>query len=239
MASFINKNDMERDLRFWLEHNGGSLILNAGELSDSLITDDIDKNTKFLIPIFAQQKKHCLLFVTKSDCIQNLLDLEPTNQVIISFSINGLYATQRFERNAPSLEQRMRAIDALLKRGWRVRVRIDPMIPYEDWKQDYRYLCIKLNNLQVQPERITIGSLRIFRIGLVKSPYYADDDLKSFLVDHQDTDKRLRIAYALRKEMYQHMQAYLNKGKEVGICKEVTKLVKELEMSDNLCNCEP
>ena len=60
-------------------------MLSAGESSDSLAFDPITRLSKDLVPLFARQdegllfpreKRHKLLFVTKSDNVETLLSMK-------------------------------------------------------------------------------------------------------------------------------------------------------------------
>ena len=57
-----------------LENDGESCeLLNTGELADSLMTEgDHEPFSKFIIPIFEQQRKHKVLLLTKSTNTENL-----------------------------------------------------------------------------------------------------------------------------------------------------------------------
>ncbi|MFC1593259.1 hypothetical protein ACFL4C_04525, partial [Candidatus Omnitrophota bacterium] len=51
-------------------------ILNTGEIADSLMGEGLEETfSKFIIPMFEEQKKHKVLFVTKSDNIKHLLEI--------------------------------------------------------------------------------------------------------------------------------------------------------------------
>ena len=62
--------------------------------------------SKFIIPMFEGQNRHKVLFLTKSDNIKHLLQINPHNQTIISFSLNADEVAQRWERGAPSIDNK-------------------------------------------------------------------------------------------------------------------------------------
>jgi len=66
-------------------------ILNTGEIADSLMNENSGKPfSKFIIPIFETQKLHKVLFLSKSPNVKSLLEIEPHNQAVISFSLNAI-----------------------------------------------------------------------------------------------------------------------------------------------------
>ena len=212
-------------------------ILNTGEIADSLMMEN-GSNTfsKFIIPMFESQNKHKVLFVTKSNNIKNLLKINPHNQVIVSFSLNALPVVQLWESKAPTLLQRMRATEELYKAGYEVRIRIDPMVPIDNWEKPYRDL---LDNIfsRFWPERITIGSLR----GLQSTVNSTKD--KSWVRYLKETSNwGKKIDFTTRLKMYSSIITYLRKEykySRVALCKETKAMWQKLGMNyKNIkCNC--
>ena len=134
-------------------------ILNTGEIADSLMYENASLPfSKFIIPIFEKQNRHKVLFLSKSSNVRNLLEIEPHNQVIVSFSLNAIPVAERWEK-APHVLKRIEAARKVFEAGYEVRIRIDPMVPIENWRKYYlELLDIIFDNLT--PERITLGSLR-------------------------------------------------------------------------------
>jgi len=135
-------------------------ILNTGEIADSLMWENGYKPfSKFIIPLFESQNKHKVLFLTKSTNIKNLLEIEPHNQTIISFSLNADKVAKKWEKKAPPVSKRIEAASKLAKTGYEIRVRIDPMVPISGWQEGYLELIDQIFT-EFKPERITLGSLR-------------------------------------------------------------------------------
>jgi len=150
---------IELHTKAFLEEVKTPEILNTGEIADSLMHENSNKPfSKFIIPIFETQKLHKVLFLTKSSNVKNLLEIEPHNQAIISFSLNAIPVAKRWEK-APPILKRIEAAKKVYQVGYEVRVRIDPMVPIDDWKEYYLQL-VDLIFENLAPERITLGSLR-------------------------------------------------------------------------------
>lgn len=126
---YSNVGEMAVEIRKWMRENKDPQVLNAGEVCDSLAFDQATNLSRMLIKLFKNQSKHYILFVTKSDYIKNILEFKASDRVIISFSINTLHDSFQFESKAPDVRDRLRAARELLDNGWRVRLRIDPLIP--------------------------------------------------------------------------------------------------------------
>ena len=177
---------------------GQTSVLNTGELSDSLAWDHKTGLSTNLINLFANQRKHRVLFLTKSTRIENIEREDPDRQVIISFSINASEVSAAYEKKAPSPTDRISAAKRLIERGWEVRIRLDPMVPVEGWKDYYAQIIDLIN--ETGPEIVTLGSLRYFR-PLVN--FSSDNtDIFSFGKNQGDPDNRIRVPKETRLEMY-------------------------------------
>jgi len=213
-------------------------ILNAGELSDSMITERSSRPfTKFVMELMAKQDKHKVLFVTKSTDVDNLLSIDNKEQAIVSFSLNAEEVAARWEK-APRPRDRIEAAGKLKDAGYEVRLRIDPMVPIEGWKEDYLALLDAVFD-RLKPDRITIGSLR----GLQSTINNATDKSWTVYLDGRSNWGR-KIPTAIRFEMYRTLiDALRDKysfGK-VALCKETVDMwdLLGLDWRKIRCNCTP
>lgn len=211
-------------------------ILNTGEIADSLMHENTENPfSKFIIPIFERQNKHKVLFLTKSNQINNLLEIAPCNQVIISFSINAIPVSERWEK-APHVLKRIEAAKELSNAGYEVRIRIDPMVPINNWEEHYlELLKILFNNLK--PERITLGSLR----GLQSTINGCTDKTwVRYLKETSNWGKKIdfktrHLMYSVLIDELQVTYAF----DKIALCKETIKMWNNLNMDyKNIqCNC--
>jgi spore photoproduct lyase len=231
---FTNTARMFQELRDWLLSREEPSVLNAGELSDSLAWDRDTGLTQNLVPLFESQKKHKLLLLTKSTNVEGLLRMDPTPQVIVSFSINAPAVARRYERGAPPAEARLAAAKKLREAGWEVRLRLDPVLPVEGWQDHYGEAVAAINT--VKPAVVTLGSLRFFKTLVSHAPRATD--VFGFGRDHQDPDQRLRLPEEQRVEMYRFCIERLE-NLRVGLCKETESVHKMLSLpaGRQSCNC--
>lgn len=239
---FTNREDMMWEIRQFLDRPEPSL-LNAGEICDALAFDPHTKLSPVLVEAFRNQARHILLLLTKSTSIENLLDLTPTPQVIVSFSLNASRVSELFEHGSPGPLQRLGAAAQLAKLGWRIRLRIDPIIPIPDWQDHYRSLMDEIfaqlpdRSGQAIPERITVGSLRFFPALLryaKKKP-----ELFGLATSQEGADGRFRLPPEQRLEAYSLIRSARPEGVEFGLCKETEALWRAMAMdaSAPACNC--
>ncbi len=212
-------------------------ILNTGEIADSLMGEGLNEPfSKFIIPMFEEQNRHKVLFVTKSDNIKHLLEISPHNQVIVSFSLNADVVAGRWENGAPSVDRRIEAGRKLSEAGYEVRVRIDPMVPVSDWEKYYTSLIAQIFTSFI-PSRITLGSLRGLQSTVNGS---TDKSWVEYLNESSNWGKK--IDFKTRYEMYVRIINQLKKEysySEVALCKETVAMWGRLGMDYKKikCNC--
>ncbi len=218
--------------------NNGSLpeVLNTGELSDSLLSENShDPFSKFIIPMFEAQKKHKVLFLTKSTNVENLLKINEHRNVIVSFSMNALAVSKKWEK-APRVEDRIEAANKVSNAGYETRIRIDPMVPVFEWEEHYTELVDMIFE-QFIPERITLGSLRGLQSTINNSK---DKTWVTFLSEKSNWGKK--IDSGLRYEMYSILIDYLKNNygyTKVALCKETVEMWERigLDYKKISCNC--
>lgn len=223
---YSNQNKLFKELEAWLDDINPK-VLNTGELTDSLaITDEVIKK---LILKFNHQQRHKLLLLTKSANVDGIIKLPHNRKTIVSFSVNPEGVIEKFERGASKLSERVIAAEKCKASGYPIRIRVDPMIPIENWNESYSELAEIIN--AVEPERVTLGSLRFFDA----VPVYSGRDKSIFKFGEEKTaDGRWRVPRSLRLEMYQLM---LDKLKvKVSLCKETVDVIRKLKLPQK-CNC--
>lgn len=214
-------------------------VLNTGEIADSLMGEKGKKPfSKFIIPLFEKQDRHKVLFLTKSDNVKHLLEIENHKQAIISFSLNTQENAEMWEIGAPPIVKRIEAAKAVYEAGYETRIRIDPMIPFPEskWEENYKELLDQIFS-KITPERITIGSLR----GLQSTINGATDrSWVKFLGEKSNWGKKIKDS--LRGSMYTHVINYLKEEynyTNITLCKETTAMweVLGLDYRTIKCNC--
>jgi spore photoproduct lyase len=175
---------------------------------------------------FSAQESRYLLLLTKSTNLRPLSRRSPSPQVVVSFSVNSPVAAKRWEGGVPSPEARLRAAARAKKLGWRLRIRLDPII-LESGLEHYEPICKKV--AQLEPEVVTVGTLRQYpglyrfsrqapRKGLTRAP-----------------DGRMRYPVEERLKTYEAIRAWL--GFQPALCKETSEVWDDLGWTFSGCNC--
>jgi len=228
---------IRKHLESFFRNDGNSEeILNSGEIADSLMAETGNKPfSRFIIPMFEEQDNHKILLVTKSTRIRNLTKIRQHEQVIVSFSVNSFSVAERWER-APRVEDRLKAAKTLSELNYETRLRIDPIVPVENWREEYLKLIDVIFENFV-PERITLGSLR----GLQSTINNArDKSWTVYITEKSNWGKK--VNFKTRHRIYYEIIRYLKTKynySNVALCKETIAMWTKLGMDYRKirCNC--
>jgi hypothetical protein len=229
---YNNLDKMVSEVQEWLEKTETPSVLNAGELTDALCFEKEIHLLDKLVPLFEKQTKHKLLLLTKSaDRDIDFLNFHPpTPQVILSWSVNCNQVWQDLEKNTPNPYERLAAAYSYSKRGWIIRIRIDPILPISDWSSEYEKIIDVVNVLPGFP-RVTLGTIRAYP---TLEQYCVSSGAFEYLIDNHDSDGRLRLPFEIRKSIYQWFSRRLKN--RPALCKETENLVIETNLRGP-CNC--
>ena len=224
-------------------------MLIAGELQDGLAFDNAyaaltgKPLTHLLIPLFAGQRRHQLIFLTKSTLTRNALKLEPTPQVVFSWSVNADHVGRRWELGAPSPQARFAVARGMKEAGWRIRFRLDPMVPYADgkehWRDGYARAIDRINALG--PEMVTLGTLRATNKQALRTAAAKNDrptDLFDYLSEKDASGFKYRLPFEQQLELYRFALDPLDRRRVVpALCKEDASVWQALGLKFEGCHC--
>ncbi|NOZ22771.1 MAG: hypothetical protein GXP25_16960 [Planctomycetes bacterium] len=233
---YDNTDELERQVVNWIHRDDlESYVLNTGNLSDSLSLEEARPFIGRVIELFREHaekpgRPHTLLLVTKGGMkhIKSLLKQKPSANVIVSFSINCREAARDHEKGAPGTANRLKAAKALMDRGWRVRIRIDPMI------RGYEYSDLVEQVAEMAPERVTLGLIRVEKNLERRIP----EDLMDGLVLAHGEDMR-RYPTEERIALFRPAVERLRKVCSIGLCEETPNVwdALGLDRKNKTCNC--
>jgi DNA repair photolyase len=235
--AFTNVDRILHEARAWIAQDDlESYVLNTGNLSDSLVFEEARPLVQALVELFREEaeakgRPHALLLVTKggmSDC-QALFDVEPCANVIVSFSVNSPQAARKYERGAAAVSDRMAAARRLKAQGWRVRMRIDPMIA------GFSYDGIVEQLRKLAPERLTLGTLRAEH----NLDRFVGNGMFSELEVPDDPKGLARYPMATRLALYGPAVEALSDVCPIGLCEETRDVwdALGLDTEAKCCNC--
>jgi spore photoproduct lyase len=213
---YANYTDSFKELdRLCDNARGRSFRVGTGELADSLAFDSITAISRDLIDFFAARENLTLELKTKTDEIENLLDVDPRGRVLVSWTLSPYAVYRSSEHLTASPAARIAAARAVLDAGYRVAFHFDPLIAYPDAERDYLLLIDELLDviLPKQISFISMGGLRMTpRLrGAARSRFPNDPMLCG--EDVLAADGRFRTFTPLRLSLY---RALSERFKKVG-----------------------
>ena len=214
-----------------------------GKLQDGLALDPVTGYSRTMVPFFAEQKNARLIILTKSEEVDNLLDMDHRKHTYLSWSLNPKQLCSQFERNVPGIDQRISAMQKCAKAGYPLRAVIMPIIPISNWQGMYTDFLENL--LKIVPlERITLGQICSFSAAkhLMELKLGENNLISNLLSQNRSKDGRFRFPLDLRIETYRYLIKVIRSQRpdlQVGLCLEETEVFESLNMTDAIgrCNC--
>ena len=243
---------IKKQLEKRLKNSISPIIFNSGELADSLSMEHLTGAGREFIPWFGQTKNGYLFMLTKSDNVDDILDLPHNGHTIIAWSMNNEVVSKKFEIGAPSFDKRLEAAYKVQKAGYPLRIRLDPIIPFNGWQEAYAE-TIKRILEKVSPERMTIGTLR-FEEGFynMRDTLLITEDLKKFLEamdpmfppkvfpgSKRPKEGKYSFTEPRRTEIFDFIINEIRKYSNciIALCKESANVWNKLGLDLSRCSC--
>ncbi len=135
---FVNYEDFFGAMESRLAEAGGDDVwFFSGYDCDSLALESLTGFAAEFLPFFAERPHAWLELRTKSTQIRSLLELEAIDNCVVAFSFTPETAHRRLETGVPSIGSRLEAMAKLAARGWRLGVRLDPLLWSERFEEEY------------------------------------------------------------------------------------------------------
>jgi len=229
------------------------VIFNSGELADSLAMEHLTGAAKKFIPWFGNSENGYLFMLTKSDNVDDILDLPHNNHTIIAWSMNDERISRKFEIGAPAFKRRLNASKKVQSAGYPLRIRIDPIVPYDGWRAGYAETVRNIFDT-VTPEKITLGTLR-FEEGFYRmrnSIFTSGQELSEYLSDMKPmfppkvlpgkmrpATGKYSFSEEIRIEIFDFVISEIRKYSNctIALCKESAHVWKSVGLDLSECSC--
>ncbi|HJU09534.1 MAG TPA: hypothetical protein VJ728_01590, partial [Candidatus Binataceae bacterium] len=191
-----------------------SFRIGTGELADSLALDSLTGISRDLVSYFSEHPNLMLELKTKTDEIDNLLELDPRGRTLVSWSLSPNHVFVSSERNSAPPESRIDAARRVLAAGYKVGFHLDPVIAYPGAAQDYLALLDDVFDA-VQPKDIaffSIGGLRMTPGLRSAARRRFPDDLMLLGEDVLGEDGRYRTFTPLRFQLFSRLRERIAKA---------------------------
>ena len=210
--------------------------------------------SQIMVETFADWEERFLLLYTKSDNVEHLRDLDHRGHTLISWSLNCDTVADQIEKGTPSLDARITAMVRCQEAGYRVRVRISPMTPVVNWRDEYADLVQRLLS-NVTPDVISVDvvgwmhphqmkdalDLSLFEPG-------ASTAIEKKISEGSRTNGKHLFSHQLRQKMLSHVIGEVKKTRPmqpISLCMETTDMWRDLGPSCGMtpgnyaCVCGP
>ena len=116
----------------------------SGYDCDSLALEKLTGFAQSAISFFAKHKQAHLEFRTKSVATQILEKSEPLPNVVTAFSFTPQEISDAIEKDVPTVSARIQAMKRLSQKGWKLGIRLDPIIDCNDFEKRYQSLISEI-----------------------------------------------------------------------------------------------
>ena len=215
-----------------------------GKLQDGLALDPLTGYSTVLVPFFAGHRFARQIVLTKSAESERLVGLEHGGNTTLSWSVNPPEVAEQFEKNTPTVEDRLVAMRRCADAGYPIRAVLMPIIPVAGWKSVYATFVQRL--LETVPlRRLTLGGICSYK----HSRWLMERKLgprnlisRNMQKNESSGDGRTRYPHMLRAQLYRHIIAAAREVRSdipLALCLEELAVWKTLNLQDCLgrCNC--
>jgi spore photoproduct lyase len=160
----------------------------SGYDCDSLALESVTEFASDFLPFFRELPNAWVELRTKSVAIQSLQKIAPLERAVVAFSFTPQEISTQLEQGVPSVQSRIKAMTQLANQGWKVGLRIDPLIDCKNFAGRYENLFNQIFK-QLPTDAVHSVSLGAFRMpaGFFKKiekqypeePLFAGDLLKN------------------------------------------------------------
>src|ERR687888_832766 len=212
LTVYANVEQLFDELGTFLRTHPQQLVrIGSGEFSDSLSLDPLTGFARLLVPFLRQFPNVLFEFKTKSDLVDDLLELDPAGRVMVSWSLNPEAVVQREEHKTASLAARLRAAQRCHAAGYKIGVHFDPLLYYPGWEADYEPFVTQVFSA-LKPAQITYMSLGSLRFAPALKKVVQARFPRSRLMYAElfpGADGKMRYFKPLRTEMYAKMLGWI------------------------------
>ncbi|HUS47844.1 MAG TPA: hypothetical protein VNA25_28225 [Phycisphaerae bacterium] len=207
--------------------------------SDAICFEPEYGSSAILSEMFARTGDKYLLYYTKSDNVDHLLDLPHKSNAIFYLSLATETVCRVIERDTPSMARRIEALRRCQQAGYRVRVGFSPIIPLRDWRAEASE-CLEQLFAAVRPETVRLWVLSMMSASNAEALIGAerlDPRLLQSIRENRDPNPKEMFDQpfprAARAEVYAH---YLDEIRRISPDTPVTLCSERRELWDMLAD---
>lgn len=159
----VNYEDFMDDIALTTAQHQAPVWFFSGYDCDSLGMEPVTGFMKFALQRFAKLSNANLEIRTKSTQIRTLLNHDVLDNCVVAYSFTPASIATALEHKVPTVKKRIASAAKLQTMGWKIGLRLDPLILTGTFEEDYRELIQQLFD-QLNPEQIHSVSFGPFRL---------------------------------------------------------------------------
>lgn len=204
---FVNYEDFQQEIRDIAQKDPAACFF-SGYDCDSLALEPITHFSRAFLPLFASLPQALFELRTKSTHTAALLERPALSNVIVALSLTPEEISQQHEHRTPRLSKRIASAAALARAGWRIGLRLDPIIYDPDLPGQYQRLLEKIF-AEISPDSVhsvSAGPLRFpKKVHRKISRLYPKEALLAGpLAEHPGPGSKNMMSYPLELEREMH-----------------------------------
>jgi len=194
---FVNYEDFGSALAETIDNHQDETVYYSGYDCDSLALEPVSNFCEFFIPLFKNQFRATLEIRTKSTQIRGLLETQAIPNCVIAMSFTAHDAASEWEHKVPAIAKRIEALSKLQQAGWKVAIRLEPLIIEENMMDSYKQLFAELFS------KLDAANIHSVSTGLFRMPMnyykkivklYPDESLFARPIEVKDGMVSLRVS---------------------------------------------
>lgn len=146
---FVNHEEIIAEMEKALTQHSGNVWFHAGEFSDSLALTHLTGELELYHEFCEKNPMAIIELRTKSVNTKQLEQLRPLPNLIVSFSLSPKEMAKKIDLKTPSTEARIRAMNSLKEKGFKIAAHFDPIIYEDAFKENYQELLKTLEDLNL------------------------------------------------------------------------------------------
>lgn len=163
---FVNREKVIKKIEEILKSHDNPYF-HVGEICDALAFDDLTDFSIGISELFSKYPKGVIEFRTKSTNINNLVAIDNHHKNMIpSWTLSPEIVVREIEHKTPSLKERLQAARKCQDAGYIVGVRLDPVMIYDGWEEDYKGMVEDILSL-LDPREIdyiSLGTIKLHKL---------------------------------------------------------------------------
>jgi len=166
LVLFVNDEDFMDAISVKLNHLDdpqNPMIVSISYNTDILAMENIIPLSSRWIN-YARNKKNLFIEIrTKSALFSAIKNIEPSRNVILSWTLSPQPISEKYEHCAPPLDKRLSAVKQAIEKGWEVRLCFDPVIIIKNWYEIYCKFFDKIF-MEIDTNKLKDITLGVFRM---------------------------------------------------------------------------